>query len=634
MRISITTKIILTIFVLIVAPLTAGGTWLFSDLQNSLAQVEAERGTSDMEAAQQMIDYMGENWASFVKTNAYWSDHHEAIANDDRDFINDSVLANMDVNGDLAAAYVTDVQGKLIAKREKEPQNLEAQFGALVNKLGQEMSMTGLVRTDKGLQLLAMSKVTNEEGTAVPNGILYFLQPVDPQFLQKIQNVNNTKIVLYDGQALTGAIHSFDSASAAAMLERLKGEQAPVSESSQASGVQTTQTFDLMPDIFGQPVAVLGTETQSATGATIRADLLKKAGIGAVLLVMIFALISLVFYTQFSQPLVRLRKRISHVASGDLSDSEEMTRLVQVKRRDEIGDIIQAFVQMTDGLKSLVAKVHDGSNTLTDRSHEFAASTEEARGTLDQIAASSSDINGLVERTFDAVEDTVGKLLVLEEQSRNITSASQTAVGAAESMKRAAGEGQQQVERSIETMLNVTRSSEESESRVIALQQVAEEIHAIVDRIKSIAKQTGMLALNASIEAVRAGEHGRGFSIVAQEVGKLSDQASEATDEIEGQIERIKHSVVDVCETSDDLRGKLAGGVVAVESTRHLFADILLHVNDVEEQIRQIRSEAHKQEGITQQGVQAVQEVSAMAAEMVSSVSEASQAAEEALSTM
>jgi methyl-accepting chemotaxis protein len=190
------------------------------------------------------------------------------------------------------------------------------------------------------------------------------------------------------------------------------------------------------------------------------------------------------------------------------------------------------------------------------------------------------------------------------------------------------------VERSIETMLDVTRSSEESESRVIVLQQVAEEINAIVDRIKSISRQTGMLALNASIEAVRAGEHGRGFSIVAQEVGKLSDQAREATDEIESQIERIKHSVVDVCETSDDLRGKLAEGVVAVESTRHLFADILLHVNDVEDQIRQIRSEAHKQEGITQQGVQAVQEVSAMAAEMVSSVSEAAQAAEEALSTM
>ncbi|WP_132944661.1 methyl-accepting chemotaxis protein [Tumebacillus sp. BK434] len=629
MRQSITAKILVTILSTLIVPLSIAGFWFYYDLQKSLTTIEAERGVSNLKAAHEMFDFVGTQLASTAKTNAYWAEHHEAIAKGDTDFLEDSVLSVIDVVVSLSSVYVADLDGDVLAKREHQPLNLDGQLPQMVDQMGNEMSLTGLVRSERGLQMVTLSKVTNEEGTAQPNGVLIFTRDVNEKFLETVQEVNKTDVTVYDGEQVVSTNKSYDQSKAAALGLQVKASAEPQVLSTTSNAGQQTESADTLVDIYGQPIGFLATETVSQTGAQLREKLLFTAAVAGVLLLLIGGLLAALFYNSLSRPLRRLGGEMARVASGDLTDSKGTELLAGSKRQDEIGEITQAFLAMNEGLRTLAKGVHEGSYHLSENSREFAASTEEARGSLQMIAASAEDIRSLVDRTFERVGEAAGHLDTLSEQAQTISGHAEAAVQAAGQMKAAAGDGQLQVDRSIGTMQVISQSSQESEQKVLALQTVAEEIIAMVDQIKAISKQTGMLALNASIEAARAGEHGRGFVIVASEVGKLSDQTRLTTEEIEVLVERIKHSVLDVCETTGLLRHRLEDGAEAVQATGSAFVEILRHIGAVEGQISQIRREAGKQEAITETGAEAVFGVKEMASEMVASVEETTAATEE-----
>ena len=431
---------------------------------------------------------------------------------------------------------------------------LKAELPKIAAKLGDKMELAGVVQTTAGPQIIAMSKVTDEEGKATPNGILYFLRPLNEQQLGTIKSINKTEIVLYDGKRVIATNRTQDPETAAKIYTEVQAGSKPVIRSTAEGDQQSTQSFDLMTDILGAPIGFIGTETKSQMGTEVRSELFKTMGISAVLLIVGGLLLMFMLYKRVSQPLTRLSAEITRVASGDLTSTESVLNSRDLDRRDEISAISHAVIAMTDGLKQLVRNVYEGSNLLTERSREFVASAQEARSSLQQISSSSRDIGSLVDRTFGEVNEASDQLLTLEGQAKNISANSLDAVQAATQMKQAVIEGQVHVDHSTAAMQSIQVSSQENETRMDALQEVADEIQTIVDQIKAISKQTGMLALNASIEAARAGEHGRGFAVVAQEVGKLSIQASGATDVIVSLVERIKRSVVHASETSHGFR--------------------------------------------------------------------------------
>ncbi|MBL0386426.1 HAMP domain-containing protein [Tumebacillus sp. ITR2] len=634
MKGSITTKIILIIFLLLLVPMIALGTWIYSGIENSYAKMEQERGTGDLQGAHEMLSYIGENWSSYVKTNAYWGDLHQAMTDGDSTWVEDNVLNLMDTNKSIVGIYVTDLQGNVTQQRVVEPIEFDDILKKATSSLQQEMGRTGLIQTDQGLMLVGFSKITDEKGEEEPNGLLFLLEKVDPAFLANVKSVNNTQIVMYNGQNTLSTYGGFDAEKSAELYQQVQNRTEPLVLSNVVDEGQETITLGPLTDVFGSKIGFLGTETVSQTGALIRHDLLQRAGLGGIVVLLLGSAVAFALYNRLSRPLARLSTEMARVAGGDLTENAEMKKLSATSSRDEMGDIVRSFLAMTDGLKHLVSVLHEESNALSERSREFAASTEEAKSTLHLIAASSSDVTSMVDRTFEQMEQAGEQLHALEGLAQNIAHHSEMAVDSVELMRESAGIGQSQVSRSISTMQDVKQSSVTNEQRVLALQAVAESIHEIVDRIKAIAKQTGMLALNASIEAARAGEHGRGFAIVAQEVGKLSDQSRVATEEIESLVSRIESSVVDVCETTGDLRERLEVGVVAVQATSQAFAEILEHVGSVEEQIRDMRDEAGQQATSTAAGVAAVRHVREMTSEMVASVNAASNASEESLQTM
>ncbi|MCX7572169.1 methyl-accepting chemotaxis protein [Tumebacillus sp. DT12] len=634
MRGSITAKIVAAIVCLTVVPLIAAGSGFYFDLTSHFGKMEKEQGTYDLQTAEQLVEFIEKNQLSSVRGNAYWEEHHTALAERDAEFLQDSVMSIMDVNESLSAIYVTDLQGQVIEKREDEPLGVEGELAKVAAKLGDEMEVGGLLRSERGLQLVAVSKVTDEQGTAEPNGLLMFFRPVDAAFLATMKEIGKTDVIVFDGMAAQASFAGFEKGRVAGLAEEIEAGTGPVTHSEKSAEGQVTETFGQVRDLTGEPIGFMGTRSVTQIGAELRDRIVKAALLAVLLLAVIASALSFVLYRWLSKPLRRLQGEMVRVASGDLSDGTLTAELNRSKGRDEIGQITAAFLTMKDGLAGLVRRVYEESNLLTDGSREFAAATEEARGTLGLIAASSAEIERLVERTFVQVEAASSKLLTLEGQAQAISRDSGESVAAARLMRTAAVDGQGQVERSISAMAGIRSSADDSEERVLALQAVADEIYVIVDRIKAIAQQTGMLALNAAIEAARAGEHGRGFAIVAGEVGKLSQQAKGATEEIEGLIDRVRASIANVCETTDQLREKSAAGEAAVRGTQEAFAAILGHVQAVEGRIRDISQEASRQESITREGADAVVAVKSMAAEMVGSVGEAAVATDGALSTM
>ena len=336
--------------------------------------------------------------------------------------------------------------------------------------------------------------------------------------------------------------------------------------------------------------------------------------------------------------------------SGAATEIAEGNLTVTVKPasdRDVLGD---AFAQMVVGLRQSVGDVAESASQLTESAgqlnsaasqagnatQQISATTQQvAKGTQDQSTSAqnaSVAIDQLV-RAIDQVargaqdqmhqiQSTVQIIHLHDEAVNSIVGSVQDVARAAGQVSAAAEQGTAQVDRAAAGMTSIQKSVIEAAATIKSLGEVSSQIGTIVEAIEDIAEQTNLLALNAAIEAARAGEHGKGFAVVADEVRKLAERASRSTKEIADLITKVQKG-------TDQAVVAMQTGVVQVEQGTEQSAQALKALEEIKRAAAVANGEVGKIATATEQVRQRAQQVSEAIASVSSVVEESTAAAEQ-----
>ncbi|MFZ5808895.1 MAG: methyl-accepting chemotaxis protein [Chloroflexota bacterium] len=300
-------------------------------------------------------------------------------------------------------------------------------------------------------------------------------------------------------------------------------------------------------------------------------------------------------FTSMTKYLQEIASAAQRLATGDL--------LVQVEPRSEKDRFGQAFVDMIASLRYLIQRVAQSSNTLSAASTQLASASSQAGQVTSQIAATMGQVAKGIGQQSQSISQTAASTEQLrrainsvaqgaQEQASAVVKASQitteisnaiqqvsanaqTVIENAQNATQAAAEGAKSVEETIRGMQEIMEKVNVSAEKVREMGVRSEEISAILETIEDIAAQTNLLALNAAIEAARAGEHGKGFAVVADEVRKLAERAASSTKEIGGLIQRIQVTVSEAVTTMDESAQKVENGVLLANKSGASLSNIL-----------------------------------------------------------
>jgi len=327
-------------------------------------------------------------------------------------------------------------------------------------------------------------------------------------------------------------------------------------------------------------LVVTAPETEATREVRTLTWMLLMMAIGCIVLALV---IVMYLSGKFTKPITNIRDQAVLVAAGDLRIEK-----LKVASQDEIGELATSFNTMTENLRSLVKQVQSQSHHVAAASEELMASSEQSALASNQVAESITKIAcGNLEQLKEvgevstAVETMAAALVQITATASEVAAASDRTVTITAS-------GQVSIDQAITQISNIGKGTTEVGHAITDLEKSSGKISEIVNLISSIAGQTNLLALNAAIEAARAGEQGRGFAVVADEVRKLAEQSHHAAQEITSLIKNNTADIGKAVWAMEQGSKDVEEGITLISHAGNDFRNISQAINQLSEQVREI----------------------------------------------
>ncbi|CAG0981517.1 partial Methyl-accepting chemotaxis protein 4, partial [Anaerolineae bacterium] len=296
-------------------------------------------------------------------------------------------------------------------------------------------------------------------------------------------------------------------------------------------------------------------------------------------------------------------------SAGDLT--------VELDEKDKgiIGDLFRGFNRAVQNVRSMLIRVHEAVQATASASTEISSSTEELAAGMQEQSQQVDEVAGAV-----------------EEMTKTIIETSRNASGAADASKNAgstAGVGGNVVKDTIQGMNRIADVVQHSAETVLALGKSSEQIGEIIQVIDDIADQTNLLALNAAIEAARAGEQGRGFAVVADEVRKLAERTTKATKEIADMIKTIQRETSGAVTSMQQGREEVDRGKTLADSAGKSLNEIISATVQVGDLISQVATASEEQSSAAEQISKSIESMRSVTRESATGISQIARASED-----
>lgn len=329
------------------------------------------------------------------------------------------------------------------------------------------------------------------------------------------------------------------------------------------------------------------------------------------------------------KPLREVATRMNQVADGELT-----YKPLHMKRKDEIGVLINATNKMQENLRQVLEKIRHATDRVAAQSEELTQSSNEVKEGSRQIATTMEELSDGAESQANSATTLTETMDNLLENIHTTNQESTKTVEEAGHILTRTEQGSVSMRQSVSKIQSIYKIVEDAVEKVKNLDQESKQIATLVQVIQDIAEQTNLLALNAAIEAARAGEHGQGFAVVADEVRKLAEQVSHSVQEITSIVTKIRNGSNTAVKALENGYSMVEEGTKQVEETGTVFEEINASYTTMANRLQNIASHLQSIAKSSDDMHSSIQDIASVSEQSAAGVEETAASTQQSLSAM